>query len=131
MRKIDKIIVHTSDSPDTMDIGVTEIRVWHVRDNKWKDIGYSYVVRRNGIVEVGRPLDEVGAHTKNHNATSIGICWVGKTNMEPEQLKSLIRLIKSLMIQFNLKSTDVYGHKEFDKGKTCPNYNMDDLRKML
>jgi len=131
MRKIDKIIVHTSDSPDTMDIGVTEIRVWHVRDNKWKDIGYSYVVRRNGIVELGRPLEEVGAHTKNQNTTSIGICWVGRTAMEPEQLKSLVRLIRSLMVQFNLKSTDVYGHKEFDKGKTCPNYNMVDLRKML
>ncbi len=134
-RKINKLVVHVSDSPDTLDIGVTEIRRWHAdpppKGNGWKDVGYNFIIRRNGVVELGRPLQDIPSHTKGHNSDSIGICWVGRNAMSTEQLKSLVSILKTLMLLFNLKSTDVYGHKELDKGKSCPNYNMDDLRKML
>lgn len=84
MRTIDSIIIHCAYTPPGMDIGATEIRRWHVEERGWKDIGYHYVVRRDGDVEPGRDLDgdgdvveEVGAHAAGHNAHSIGICLVG------------------------------------------------------
>ena len=51
MRKIDDIIIHCAATYPAMDIGAAEIRQWHVRDNGWSDIGYHFVIRRNGVVE--------------------------------------------------------------------------------
>jgi hypothetical protein len=31
----------------------------------------------DGTIEQGRELEAVGAHTKGHNAHSIGICYIG------------------------------------------------------
>ena len=60
-----------------MDIDAETIRDWHVNGNGWSDIGYHYVIKRNGLVEAGRPVSISGAHAKGHNADSIGICLVG------------------------------------------------------
>jgi len=83
MRIIDTVIVHCSATKPSMDIGVDVIRQWHMNKG-WSDIGYHYVIRRNGAVELGRDLDkdgdvdeEIGAHAYGHNATSIGICLIG------------------------------------------------------
>src|SRR3546814_13006463 len=74
MRRIETIILHCSYTPPSMDIGAAVIKGWHVDGNGWTDIGYHFVLRRNGAVEEGRPLDVVGAHAKNFNGRSIGIC---------------------------------------------------------
>lgn len=84
MRKITHGFIHCSDTPPGMDIGAAEIRDWHVNGNGWSDIGYHFVIRRDGTVEPGRDRDhdgdiweEIGAHVAGHNTTSIGICLVG------------------------------------------------------
>ena len=69
MRRIDSIIIHCTASPDYMDIGVKEIDRWH-KDRGWSQIGYHYVVRRNGEIERGRPIEQQGAHAKGANQTS-------------------------------------------------------------
>lgn len=137
--KINKIILHCSDSPDNVDIGVAEIREWHINERGWRDIGYHYVIRRNGTVEVGRYENgdsvledkEIGAHTFGENSDSLGICWVGKNNQTREQRQSLIKLCAHLVLREGLSHTSVYGHREFDKNKTCPNIDMDEFRKGL
>jgi N-acetyl-anhydromuramyl-L-alanine amidase AmpD len=78
-RELELVIVHCSATPPSMDIGVDEIRRWHL-DRGWSDIGYHFVIRRDGTVEPGRPVSAVGAHAKGFNATSIGICLVGGVN---------------------------------------------------
>ena len=82
MRKINEIILHCSATPASMDIGAKEIRDWHVNGNHWRDIGYHWVIRRDGTVEKGRPEYQVGAHCLNHNANSIGVCMVGGTKKD-------------------------------------------------
>lgn len=124
MRVLDTIIVHCADTPETMDIGVNEIRQWHVTDNGWTDIGYHYVIRRNGTVEEGRPLKVAGAHCYGHNSTSIGICLVGRDKFNPEQFKALYKLVTGLKKEF--KISVVKGHNEYDEHKTCPNFNIKD-----
>ena len=79
MREITEIIIHCSYTPVSMDIGAAEIDQWH-RDRGWKMIGYHRVIRRDGLIEKGRPLKKVGAHAKGHNANSLGICLVGGMN---------------------------------------------------
>jgi N-acetylmuramoyl-L-alanine amidase len=102
MRLIDTIIGHCSFTPPKMDIGAAEIRGWHVDENGWLDIGYAYVIRRNGIIELGRDLDndgdvdeEIGAHARGFNAHSIGICVVG--GMDEYGLSDCIRITIGLL----------------------------------
>jgi len=73
MRNIDKIIIHCSATPIGVDFSAETIRDWHVKGNKWDDIGYHYIVRLNGSLEYGRPVGISGAHCKGHNKHSIGI----------------------------------------------------------
>lgn len=90
MRKITFGFIHCSATPPGMDIGAAEIRSWHVDGNGWSDIGYHYVIRRNGQTESGRDRDndgdiweEIGAHVRGHNARSLGICLVGGHGSSP------------------------------------------------
>jgi N-acetylmuramoyl-L-alanine amidase len=75
-KKTDLLVVHCAATKASMDIGAKEIRRWH-KDRGWDDIGYHYVIRRNGDVEIGRPENAVGAHVAGKNSTSVGICLVG------------------------------------------------------
>ena len=128
MRKIEKLIIHVSDSPDTMDVGVKQIREWHIKGNGWSDIGYHIVIRRDGSLELGRPYDAVGAHTRGHNTDSIGICWVGRVKPTIAQYQSLVNTVKVLMAAHGLKLGDIYGHAELNPGKSCPNLDMNKFR---
>lgn len=131
MRQIDSIIIHCSASPDYMDIGAETIRKWH-KDRGWSDIGYHYVVRRNGEIEKGRSDERIGAHARGANSRSIGVCWIGINNPSPEQEKSLFSLIHFLMGKYNVKIENVKGHCEAVKtSKTCPNLNMNRVRAEL
>ena len=82
-RTINEIDIHCSATPPNMDIGVKEIRQWHVAKN-WSDIGYHDVIRRDGTLEEGRPLERAGAHIRGRNANSIAVCMIGgvKADME-------------------------------------------------
>jgi N-acetylmuramoyl-L-alanine amidase len=55
MRKINLIVIHCSDTYARMDIGVNEIRQWHLQRG-FNDIGYHYVIRRDGAIEQGRRI---------------------------------------------------------------------------
>lgn len=135
MRTIKKIIIHCSDSEDSLDIGRKEIDEWHRLRGFLSDsgisIGYHYVVRRSGLIEVGRPVAEVGAHVKGHNSDSIGICWVGRKAPAAKQKEELFKLVKSCMKTYNVPIDKVFGHYEFDPGKTCPNLDMIKVRAEL
>lgn len=124
MRKVTQIVIHCSDSEDSLDIGRREIKDWHLQRG-WSDIGYHYVIRRNGVVENGRTEQEIGAHVAGHNKNSIGICWVGRKHISKEQMKSLKALVQGLAHKYNLDVTeDVVGHYELDPNKSCPNLDM-------
>lgn len=130
MRDIDMIVVHCSDTPASMGIGADEIRRWHVNDNGWSDIGYHYVIRRDGIVEYGRPVEKAGAHARGNNKSSIGICLVGGKggfNFTLPQLRSLERLVEAQQALYGPCS--VVGHRDLDDGKECPQFSVTHLLK--
>ena len=83
MRPINEIIIHCSATrPDWMSnqpsfAKVAEIRRWHMRDNGWKDIGYHFLIDRDGTVLRGRPLEQVGSHVRGKNNFTIGVCLLG------------------------------------------------------
>ena len=125
MRKINEIIVHCSATAEFRDFGAADIDRWH-KAQGWDCIGYHYVVRIDGTIEEGRPVERMGAHCKGHNANSIGVCYIGgltedgktpndtRTAAQKAALLSLIRRLKS-----NYPGAKVYGHRDFAK-KACP-----------
>ncbi len=133
MRKIYKIVIHCSDSPDSSDIGFVEINKFH-KEKGWKSIsniacGYHFLIRKNGVIEVGRTIDEAGAHVQGANFDSIGICLIGRNNFSDQQFESCKRLIRSLKNQYN--NVTIHGHNEFAsaklQGKTCPNFEIKNI----
>ena len=130
MRKINEIIIHCAATPEGKNFTVAQIRDWHVNGNGWKDIGYHYVIYLDGSVHKGRPIEQVGAHCLEHNANSIGICYIGgctadgkhpKDTRTPAQKQSLVRLITELRRRF--PGASVHGHDEF-ANKACPAFNV-------
>jgi N-acetyl-anhydromuramyl-L-alanine amidase AmpD len=82
-RMITEIIIHCTATPEGQDATVEQIRADHIKNRGFADIGYHYVVYRNGHVIEGRDVDKIGAHCTNHNAHSIGIAYVGGVENKP------------------------------------------------
>lgn len=129
MRKIDKIIIHCSATPEGREHTVKDIDSWH-RARGFAMIGYHFVIYLDGSVHKGRPIENVGAHTLGQNANSIGICYIGgmdkdnkypKDTRTPEQKEALIKLVADLKEQY--PEATVHGHNEF-AAKACPSFNV-------
>ena len=88
------VIHHTA----TKDVSIDVIRKYHVEVKGWDDVGYHYLIRENGNVEVGRPLT-MGAHAKGRNHT-IGIALTGKDFFSIFQIISLNKLLRELDVTY-------------------------------
>ena len=82
MRTITLIILHCSATREGQSFGFEDCRRDHIRHRGFRDIGYHYYITRDGTVHRGRPLEQVGAHCRNHNRHSIGICYEGGLDAE-------------------------------------------------
>jgi len=128
MRKINKVIIHCSDTYHNMDIGCKEIRKWH-KARGWNDIGYHYVIRRDGTLETGRPIETIGAHCKGQNRYSIGVCFVGgkagKGDISDNFTLEQMQIGRMLMHDFKNANPDItfHGHNEFSS-KACPIFDI-------
>lgn len=130
-RFTDHIIIHCSATPPGMDIGVKEIDRWH-RERGFLRIGYHFVIRRDGTVEKGRDIDEVGAHARPWNGNSVGICLVGgvaegtklpEANYTPAQWTALETLLRHVRA-FYPRAT-IIGHRDVPGvSKACPSFDV-------
>lgn len=144
LRKINKVIIHCSATKPTMDIDAEWIRRVHVDENGWDDIGYHYVIKRDGTIERGRSIQLTGAHAQGYNRTSLGVCLVGGMaedgtpvcNFTAAQYQVLHRL-KSITIWSMISGDDLDGVKDNFRNwefighcdlphvnKTCPNFDV-------
>ena len=128
MRKINDIILHCSATKEGRDFTVADIDRWH-KSRGWRCIGYHFVIYRDGTVHTGRPIEQIGAHTSNHNARSIGICYVGgldasgrpKDTRTPQQRAALRRMVTNLRKRF--PNAAVHGHRDYAP-KACPSFDV-------
>ena len=128
MRQINELIIHCTATPATQRVTVADITRWH-RQRGWKTIGYHFLIDQDGVVHTGRPLSDVGAHCRGHNANSIGICYVGglAKNGSPSdtrtdaQKNALLTLVTELLERF--PNAKVHGHNEFSS-KACPCFDV-------
>lgn len=126
----DTIVIHCSATPETMDIGVDKIREWHVKDNGWDDVGYHYIITRDGTIEPARPEEMQGAHAPKVNHRSIAICMIGgsdangmwSNNFTNEQWVTLKALLLNLTKKYEIKK--IIGHYQVDDKKECPSFKV-------
>ena len=124
------LVIHCSDTPPTMDIGVDEIRSWH-KARGWSDIGYHDVIRRDGSIEKDRDIEIIGAHAKGFNKNSIGLCLIGgkgmsglpESNFTRHQWAALSDFVDATEKQY--PGIEIVGHGTLpNANKTCPNFNV-------
>jgi len=99
-RQTSRLVVHHSASQD---VPAAEIHQWHLHKG-YSGIGYHYLIRIDGSVEIGRPLAMEGAHTQGFNSDSIGVCLTGNFMQTPpsgEQLTALTELVLALNLHYN------------------------------
>lgn len=126
------IVIHCAATRPSMDVGVREIRQWHLQRGFF-EIGYHFVIRRNGVIEDGRKQDQLGAHVAGYNSESVGVCLVGgvpennvngfEANFTEAQMVSLKALVAKL--QRDYPKAKVVGHHHLDSGKACPSFAVD------
>lgn len=129
MRKLDTIILHCTATKFDHDISVEDINIWH-KARGFKMCGYHYLVKLDGTIEFGRPLDMVGAHCRGFNKHSVGIAYAGgidenkqsSNTMNEVQEDSIFFLIESLAIVFG--DLRLLGHNDLTDLKSCPNFNV-------
>ena len=138
MRSLNEIIIHCTDTrPNwwadrTSAEKVAEVRRWHTEERGWSDIGYHFLIDRDGTVIEGRPLERVGAHVKNHNTGTIGISLFGGhggsagdqflDNFTEDQERALMQLIRQLQDNYPT-ITNVSGHNQY-AAKACPTFSV-------
>lgn len=130
------IVIHTAAWPG--DPSIHDIRRVHVDERGWEDVGYHYLVRKDGTVECGRHESLKGAHCRNMgmNSKAIGICLSGhhdREDMTGAQRKALYGLCRNIMRAHSIPAEKVIGHRESGAHKSCPGemIDMDFLRQNL
>lgn len=110
---------------------VAEIRRWHIHGRGWRDIGYHWVIDRDGAVAPGRPETEIGAHVEGHNRGTIGICLLGGygasagdpfgKNFTAAQEAAVKRLVREIRGRTEIRS--ITGHNDHAV-KACPGFRV-------
>lgn len=115
--KVEYIVVHCSATPEGLDLNANDINRMH-RARNFSMIGYHKVVKLNGAVEDGRPMDRQGAHVRGYNHKSVGICYIGgldasrkaKDTRTDFQVVAMANEIVSLKKKF--PNAKVVGHRD-------------------
>ena len=128
MRKINKIIIHCTATPEGREVSKKDLYKWHVEERGWSDIGYHFFIDLNGDVHECRPIERTGAHTKGNNSDSIGIAYAGGMTKDMKSAKDTRNdKQKDALVDLLLQLKDtyggvIYGHRDFSS-KECPSFD--------
>jgi N-acetylmuramoyl-L-alanine amidase len=139
-RDITEVVVHWTGTYNNQDIGAEDVHQWH-KEKGWSGIGYHFIIRRDGRLQRGRPLNKTGAHAgaNGHNKYSIGVsfaagynCPSGTKNankfisadsITAEQMKTFDMFMGSFYDEF--PGGQAFGHVDTDdKGKQDPGFDV-------
>ena len=129
---LNEIIIHVLDTPVSGDFGLDDVNQWH-RERGFTDqngdgiyCGYHFIIKLDGTLQVGRPLDRRGAHCKGRNRFSIGIALEGGANGEDTRTKAQNEMLHDLVVWLCRILPSIHsisGHNDYS-AKSCPNFNV-------
>ncbi|MEK7578899.1 MAG: peptidoglycan recognition family protein [Patescibacteria group bacterium] len=85
-------------------------------------VGYHYLIEQDGLILKTRNETEIGAHDKNENLDSIGICLAGNFNIgkpTTTQINSAVLLIDYILIRWKISPAKIEPHRLND-ATDCP-----------
>ena len=124
----DLIVLHHTGSGVDLDVSAAEIHRWHISAG-YSGIGYHFIIRKNGVIERGRPIWATGAHAYGENYHTIGIhlsgTFSGNTHPTPEQIEMAAMLIANICADYSipLDRKHIVGHGEL-MATDCPGKNL-------
>lgn len=140
-RDITEVVVHATESYTDKDIGAIELNNIH-NELGHDGIGYHYVIRRDGRLQRGRPINRNGEHAplNGHDVYSIGLVLVGGLNISSggenpidfrsaqaftrEQYTTLEKFLRSFYRKY--PGGQVFGHNDIDELELDPYFDVVD-----
>ena len=122
------IVIHSTQTKPNANINIRTVDEWHRKRGMLK-VGYHFFIRREGLIEVGRGVNDIGAHTKDHDSDSVSVCLAGGLNTRgitaPDytegQLESLFVLVMTLKHMY--PDAEVVGHRDLSESE-CPSFDV-------
>lgn len=141
-REITEVVVHWTGTFLNQDIGSEEVHEWHTQRG-FSGCGYHYIIRKDGRLQRGRPINKVGAHAldNGHNNRSIGISFVAGYNcmsgtpnrgnyvnsgsINEKQFAAFDQFMKNFYKVY--PGGQAFGHVDTDdKGKQDPGFDVEE-----
>ena len=135
-RDVSEVIVHWSETFTNANLTGSELQQLTGAGGN----AYHYIIKRDGSVERGQPLNSTGSASPGHNSYSIQVCLVGGVNVASEetdingnmgagsitrtQFNSLHEIFRVFFIQF--PGGQALGHGEFDLTQLDPGFEVRD-----
>lgn len=101
------------------------IQAYHMDSRGWCDIGYNYLISRDGRVWRGRGAAWLGAHVSNHNSGNVGVAFMGTHTRDRATLRQRRQAARTLVrlrrrgFPISLTRRDVKGHRDYG-ATSCP-----------
>ncbi len=123
-----RITIHHTVTPtnDSMSpqARLRNIQAYHQNVNGWCDIGYHFLVSRDGRLWEGRPMGRLGTHVGNNNTGNLGISFIGTFTNDAAtstQINNVGKLVKGLASKygFGIGTGTVKGHRNYNS-TACP-----------
>ena len=138
-RVITSLVVHASDTYTNQNIGSEELHIEH-NESDLDGLQYHFVIRRDGKLQRGRPLDTAGesSNINGHKIRSIDVCLVGGLNCStgcenPDQYRSSQSFTREQMSTLEAvceafyrryHGGQVFGHNEVEPLVTDPYFDV-------
>jgi len=119
-RKVDRVFIHCTATESRSYNTIKSIRLDHISNRKWSDIGYHFLITKDGKLHSGRNLEKTPAAQRGHNRRSIAIVLAGLrkekfTKAQHDALKNLCSEIDRSYAH----EVSFHGHCEV-ASKACP-----------
>jgi hypothetical protein len=136
-RRADRVFIHCSatDAASGVDgdnrrvemVGeemVKVVRHWH-RQRKFSDVGYHFLIDKEGSVMDGRSLEKTPAAQRGHNTGTIAIMVHGLHDFKHASLDALKELCHEINLAYSGR-VSFHGHCEVS-AKSCPVFDYQEL----
>lgn len=126
-RRVERVFLHCSASDDDSLVGeelVKIVRDWH-RARGFSDVGYHFLIDKQGEVLPGRDPEKTPAAQKGHNDGTVAICVHGLEEFPQPMLGACRELCRSINEAW-LGRVTFHGHREVS-AKSCPVFDYREL----
>ena len=129
MRVITHIVIHcTATQPEAT---VESIKRYWKEVKGWQQVGYHYLIDKNGFVNYLAKEEEVTNGVGGHNQHSVHVSYIGGVDKQgkPKDTRSQSQLNAMKTIVARLKAkyphAEILGHRDFPNvAKACPSFDV-------